>query len=371
MTLTCLLVCADAEAVQVLKSVLQELGIEVEYCADPAAAQMRIDAAAFDVLLFDCQHEASALQLIARGRRSATNGPAIIIAMVNLRNQVRDVFTSGANFVLYKPISRERAASALSAVRDLVQRERRAHARIPLPVRASIDYAGTEEVSAELSDLSETGIGFHSSRQVPPSCKVYFQFSVPGNDKLVRLSGEAMWQDATGRVGLRLVHVPQTSRRILEDWLRTALPAAKPVSAPPVPEIVIEREPSSETVGADIPPGLGLIPASRADRRVRSRESCCLGAEVYRVNSNVPHRCNLTDVSAGGCYVETTGPYPVGTLVEIVVWAQGLKFTIAGTVHTSNAGFGMGVQFALRTDDERKHVDHLMECVLAESKLTP
>ncbi len=376
MALTCLLVCADAEAVQVLKSVFQELSIQAEYCADPGAAQTRIDAVAFDVLLFDCHHEARALQLIACARGSAANGPAIIIAMVNLRNRVREVFVAGANFVLYKPVSRERASGSLRAVRDLVERERRIHPRIPLPVWATIDYAGTEEVSAELSDLSETGIGFHSSRHLPPCCKVYFQFSVPGNAKLVRLSGEVMWQDGAGKVGLRLVHVPQTSRRILEDWLRTALPAATPATRPVIetvpeatPEIVPEAEPRQETAPTQLSANLGLLSASPSDRRGRSRQTCCLGAEVYYVNSNVPHRCNLTDVSAGGGYVETTEPHPVGTLVEIVTWAQGLKFTIAGTVQSTNPGFGMGVRFVQRTDEERKHVEQLVECVREEPKL--
>ncbi len=379
MVLTCLLVCADAEAVQVLKSVLQELSIQVEYCADPGAAQARIDATAFDVLLVDGHHEGSALRLIAQARRSPTNGPAIIIAMVNLRNQVRDMFASGANFILYKPISRERAASSLRAVHDLVQRERRAHPRIPLPARASIDYAGTQEVSAELSDLSETGIGFHSSRQLPPRCKVYFQFSFPGDTKVVRLAGEAMWQDSTGRVGLRLVHVPQTSRRILEGWLRTALPAGAPATAPrgletvteTAPEVVPETLPQEETMRARLSASLGLLSVSAADRRNRFRQSCCLGAEVYRVDNNVPHRCNLTDVSTGGCYIETTEPHPVGTLLEIVAWAQGLKFTIEGAVQSTNPGFGMGVQFILRTDDQRKHVEQLVESVRAEPKLVP
>src|SRR5579863_6542244 len=160
MALTCLLVCADIETVRVLKSVLEELSIDLEYCIDPAAAHARINASAYDVLLFDCQDEASILRLMAQARNSTANGPAVIIAMVNLRNRVPEVFASGADFILYKPISRERTAEGLRAASELVQRERRAHPRIPLQAIASIDYAGAEEVSVELLDLSETGLSF-------------------------------------------------------------------------------------------------------------------------------------------------------------------------------------------------------------------
>jgi CheY-like chemotaxis protein len=365
MTLTCFLVCADAEVVQVLKSVLQELGIQAEYCADPAAAQARIEASAFDLLLFDAHHEARALHLIAQARRSVVNSAAIIIAMVNLRNQVRAMFDSGANFILYKPISRERAADSLRAALDLVRRERRAHPRFPVQAGASIDYAGAEGVSAELSDLSKTGIAFHCSHHLPPSCKVYFRFSFPRDAKVVRVSGELMWQDANGRAGLRLASVPQTSRRILEDWLKAALPAHEQVDASTVPEIV----PEEETVSTRLSTGLGLLTVSPADRRNRSRQPCCVGAEIYRAESDVPHRCNLTDVSAGGCYVETTEPHPVGTPLEIVVRTENGKLAIAGRVQSCNRGFGMGVQFVVRTDDQRRDVEQLIACARPEPKL--
>jgi CheY-like chemotaxis protein len=362
MALTCLLVCAEGDAVRVLKSVLQELSIEVEYCIDPVAAQARIDASAYDVLLVDCQDEASTLRLMAHARSSTGNSSAVIIAMVNLRNRVPEVFASGADFILYKPISRERTAEGLRAAREMVQRERRAHPRIPLQAIASIDYAGAEEVSVELLDLSETGLSFRCGHPLPTCCRVYLQFSVPGDPKLVRLSGEVMWQESSGKVGLRFASVPQTSKRILEGWLKTSVTA----SASSEPGNVLQ----TETLRIRLSTGLGLVSPSLADRRTRSRHSCCVGADVYRLGSDVPHRCNLTDVSNGGCYIETSEPQPVGTQLEIVVWAQGIKVMIEGNVHSSNLGFGMGVKFVLRTDEDRRHVEQLIECVRTEPKLS-
>ena len=88
---------------------------------------------------------------------------------------------------------------------------------------ASIAYAGKEDVPAALVDLSEEGMAFRSDSKLPPYCKVYFQFALPGNSSLIRLSGEVMWQDSSGRVGIRFAHVPQSSRRVLNDWLQANL----------------------------------------------------------------------------------------------------------------------------------------------------
>src|SRR5579864_8371102 len=208
MSLTSLLVCSDAQAVQVLSRILQDLGIAVESCGDLRMARARIADRHFDALLVDCQNEPAAVELIAHARSSATKKIGVAIALVSGRNEVREIFAKGASFILYKPISRERAAHSMRAARSLMQSERRVRPRIPVQANTSIAYAGKEDVPAALVDLSEEGIAFRSDSKLPPCCKVYFQFALPGNASLVRLSGEVMWQDSDGRVGIRFAHVP-------------------------------------------------------------------------------------------------------------------------------------------------------------------
>jgi CheY-like chemotaxis protein len=364
MALTSLLVCPDAQAVQVLSRILEEMGIAGEPCGDLRIAQARLDDRHFDALLVDCQDEKAAIELIAHVRNASPGKTIVIIAMVSGRNDVRDIFAKGANFALHKPISRERAAHSMRAARSLMQSQRRVRPRIPVQAEASIAYAGREDVPSALVDLSEEGIAFQADSKLPPCCKVYFQFALPGNGSLIRLSGEVMWQDSTGRVGIRFAHVPQTSRRVLNHWLQANL-SSQPEAAPSA---------SQASTGGDDPDlalsaGLGLLSASTADRRNLSRRSCCLGAQVYRADKNVPTRCTLSDISPGGCYLETAETFPNGTPLEIVVRTEDLKLRIHGKVQSTNPGFGMGVKFSLRTEDHRKQVQQLMACAQSEPKL--
>ena len=365
MALTSLLVCADAQAVQVLSRILQDLGIEVEPCGDPRMAGARIEDRHFDALLVDCQDEKAAVELIACLRSTPTNQTTVVIAMVSGLNEVREIFAKGANFALYKPVSRERAAHSMRAARSLMQRERRVRPRIPVNTDASIAYAGKENVPAALVDLSEEGIAFRADDKLPPYCKVYFQFALPGNSSMIRLSGEVMWQDSSGRAGIRFAQVPQTSRRVLNGWLQanvTSQPEAVPDAS--------QHSLSDDDAGSRLSAGLGLLSGSAEDRRNRSRHACCLGAEIYRVDSGVPQRCSLGDISPGGCYVETTETLPSGTPLEIVVRTAELKLRIRGKVRSTHPGFGMGVEFILRTDDQRKEVQQLIACAQSEPKLS-
>ena len=294
MALTSLLVCPDAQAVQVLSRILQDMGIEVEPCGDLRMAKARLDDRHFDTVLVDCQDEKAALELIAHARNASPNKNIVVIAIVNARNEVRDIFAKGASFILYKPISRERAAHSMRAARSLMQSERRVRPRIPVRADASIAYAGKEDVPAALVDLSEEGIAFRSDSKLPPYCKVYFQFALPGNGSLIRLSGEVMWQDSSSRVGIRFAHVPQTSRRVLNDWLQANLSSPTEV-APSASQASDTGDDASLRLSA----GLGLLSVSAADRRNISRRACCLGAEVYRADKSAPTRCTLSRRQSG------------------------------------------------------------------------
>ena len=308
----------------------------------------------------DCKQERQAIELFSEIREIPTNKTALVVAIVDGQNRVRDIFAKGANFILYKPLSSERAATSLRAARALMRRERRREQRIPVHTSACMAYAGVDDVPATLLDLSETGIAIQCDRKLPPSCKVYFQFNLPGHVSTVRLSGQIMWQDSTGRIGIRFADVPQASRKVLSAWFSDNVGKQSSAST----TVVTTRIPSP---GMTAPAGLGLTAASAADRRIRSRHACRLGADVFRLGTSIPNRCTLSDISNGGCYVETTEPFPPGTSVEIVVRTSTMKLRVRGGVQASHPGFGMGVQFNIQSADQRQQVQEMI-LLLAQSE---
>jgi CheY-like chemotaxis protein len=357
MALTSLVVCAEDETVTVLRQVLQDLDIKVEIARSAKAALARAGAQQFDALVVDCQDEASGsgLSLLALFRAMLENRNAIVIALVNSQAQVREVFGQGANFLIYKPVSRERALDSLRAARGLMRQERRIEPRIPVQVQASLAFPGKEDAAATLVELSESGLGLETRAQMPPACKAYLQFSLPTSQAVIRLSGEMMWQDRTGRVGIRFVSVPQTSKRILHSWVEQHAAAPIPASSP-------GKTPAAEAQKLGLSAGLGLLSASAADRRSLERRVCSLGAEIYREDANVPHHSTLTDISTGGCYVETPETFPPGTILTIVVRTRERKICVVGKVESMHRGYGMGVRFTLAGDGERTQVQQLLAC---------
>jgi len=351
MALTSLVVCAEDETVDVLRQVLEDLDIQVKVAPNPKAALAVAGGRHFDALVVDCQEEATGPSVLTLLRAMLENHNAIVVALASSQAQVREVFCQGANFLIYKPLSKERALASLRAARDLICPERRVEPRIPVEAAASLAFPAKENAAATLVNLSQHGLGLETRDRLPPACKAYLQFSLPKSEAVVRLSGEVMWQDVSGRVGIRLVNVPQTSKRILQGWIEQHVPAPSPGNSP---------EPDGPKLRLSA--GLGSASASAADRRNLQRRGCRLGAEVYREDSTVPHHTTLSDISAGGCYIEIPETFPQGTVLTIVVRTGERKLCLVGKVERPNPGYGMGVRFVLASDGERRQVEQLIAC---------
>ncbi len=384
MTLSALLVCADEAAAHVLVHVLEELGIRVESCPDFARAGIRANQERFDAIIVDGQTSTQVLSLLKETRSSRLNDATLAVAVVPSQESIRELFSLGVNFVLYKPVAYDRALSSLRAARAVMRKEKRKNQRAAVHTHATVDYANIEQEKATLVNLAQDGMAVQFGKKLPPANKVYFQFKLPGQSSSVRLSGQVVWQDWNGSAGVQFVDVPKTSRRLMDEFLTAKLPKEQKeeelidvtveVEEPVSPMSVLSREwtprHDSDTAVAEevAPAGLGNRTVSDADnRRSETRYTCRIGAEVYRTGTSVPHHCCLTDLSAGGCYLEVALPFPPGSSVEIVVRTYELKLRLRGTVQASHPGYGMGVAFELKTKEEQTNVKKLTEFVAANS----
>ena len=68
----------------------------------------------------------------------------------------------------------------------------------------------------------------------------------------------------------------------------------------------------------------------------------------------------LTDLSLGGCYVETDAPFPERALVDLCLKTEELEVHTEGMVRVAHPGHGMGVEFPSRTAEQRAQVGNLI-----------
>jgi hypothetical protein len=407
----------DEAAALVLRRVLEELSIGVESCPDFARASIRLAQDRFDVVIVDGESNADVIHLLRDTRTSRLNDATLAVAVVAGQESIRELFSLGVNFAVYKPVAHDRALSVLRAACAVMRKEKRKRGRAPVHTHATVDYANVTQEKATLINLAEDGMSVSFGKKLPPTSKVYFQFRLPGQSSSVRLSGQVVWQDWNGRAGVSFVDVPKSSRRMVTEFLDAVLPREAQLEQ--LPDVTVEMDESmqqlatvsvgeqthgdsgrnqgvahevrheetrrehesrghtkqqGETKAAPEKKQVSVSESSSEssidpnNRRSQARYACRLGAEVYHTGNSVPNRCCLTDLSAGGCYLEVPIPFPPGSSVEILVRTHHLKLRLRGAVQASHPGFGMGISFELKADNERESVKKLIDFVASTTE---
>lgn len=378
MDIRLLLVCPDQDAAALLKNVLAEMGMKAEHTPSLAHGLIRVEEEKFDAVVFEYRGDPASETFLERLRQSSKDRKTMLIAVVDEQCNARPLFGLGANFVLYRPLSAERTRVSLSAARSLMQQERRRAPRSRVHSRANISYPGVD-LDATLINLSDTGTMITTHKRELDTGKVYFEFALPGQGQLVRLSGQVAWQDFSGRAGIHFLDVPQASRKLIQGWLRqNGVGTGETTEATPEP--IIERfaldpklkEPKSkETKGRETKHSVHLPQPTleqdldAGDRRRDERLPCQLGATVNPVGTSTPNHCSLSDISEGGCYIEMPSPLPGKAGVEIMVRTSETKFKVRGEVLSSHPGFGMGVRFVFNDAAEREEILRLLAVLSA------
>src|ERR1022692_1116179 len=306
MTLLALLVSTDDSASEILGRVLPASGIVVERFSDLATALDRLQQQRFDTLIIDFEDPKAAASVVEEARKLNSGKAPVTVALVAERAKARDILSGGAHFVLYKPLSEEKAKAGLRAVAALLNRERRRAYRVPVQAPVELSLPNTQKAEGILLDLSETGMDVLTAEPQVQGALLNFRFQLPDGSLEVQALGQVAWANSNGQTGVRFVELDETIKSQLQVWLQAA---------------------AASTGG---------------------------GPE-----ETVPH-CNLTDLSLGGCYVETDSPFPEHALVDLCLRTQEMAVHTEGMVRVTHPGYGMGVEFPSRTPEQRAQVGNLI-----------
>lgn len=167
-----------------------------------------------------------------------------------------------------------------------------------------------------LLDVSTGGMDLLAAQPLPSAGLVHFSFEL-SPDTQVEGDAEVAWSNASGQSGLRFLDVPTDMRERLGEWLKEHAQQALPEEPDPVSQ------------------------------------------------------CRLTDLSVGGCYVETESPFPQASAVDLCLKAAGLEIHTEAVVRVMHPGHGMGIEFPARTEEQRKSVADFIAFLTSQPAATP
>jgi hypothetical protein len=105
------------------------------------------------------------------------------------------------------------------------------------------------------------------------------------------------------------------------------------------------------------------------ERRKSPRYHCTGSARLQAVGGGDSVWATFTDISMHGCYLETSAPYNVGTMLELKLEAEGLRMHAEGIVRVAYPGVGMGVSFSAMSEVDRARLRELLASFLHRSRI--
>ncbi|HME34600.1 MAG TPA: PilZ domain-containing protein [Candidatus Sulfotelmatobacter sp.] len=315
MSLKSLVLCADEKIVRVLRRVLGDLDIGVELCVDSDSALRKLTRQRFEAIIVDVTDD-GASDVLRSARSAPCNRQAVAVAIVDPIIGLKAVFELGAHFVLYKPVSSERAKSSFRAARALMKSERRRNARVTveIPVVMRSPEAGSN-MKVTTIDLSEGGMAVNVPKRRRPTGRWQAVFTLPGSDAALELPAEFAWEGEKEQAGLRFQQIPPEATQQLREWLKKNSPDAE--------------------------------------------------------QDDPPIRCQLTDLSLGACYLEMASPFPASSRVTLSMRAAGVEMRAQGVVRVMHPDKGMGVEFTQATPEHRAAVERFLGVLNENRTLMP
>jgi CheY-like chemotaxis protein len=309
MNLRALVLCSDEKILRVLRRVLSDLEIDAENCASPDTAARRLARHRFESVIVDCEDQEAAVTVLKTVRKAPCNQHAVAVAIIDAGKAVKGAFAMGAHFVLYKPLTAERAKSSFRAVRAMMKCERRRNARVPIELAVTLEFLGGEGRQKTTSiDLSEGGMATRFARKSRKKEQLRANFLLPDDHLPIDCAAEMAWEDDAARAGIRFVDMQPEDRVRLRGWLTAHLP---------------------EMEGDDPPAG-----------------------------------CTLTDLSPGGCYVEIATPFPVRTRVRLAIASGERRLEAEGLVRVAHPEKGMGVEFGCSTAAQKANLEGWIQTLI-------
>ena len=314
-----LLLCGDDKVVRVLRRVLSEMEIGVEHCSDADTATQKLTRQRFEAVIVDCTAPDIAGRVLNGTRSAPANRRAITVAILDgqtagdSQTALKRAFAMGSHFVLFKPISLERTRASFRAVRALMKRERRRHARIP--IQLAVEFHGEQStfMRANTIDLGENGMAVNAkARSLPTNFQV--RFTLPGVGVNVDCRGEVAWEGGQ-LLGIRFCDLAVETRDQLKQWVGRQL----------------------------------------------------LGNDA----EEMPVRCKLTDLSLSACYLQTESPFPVRTRLQLMMKVGELAVETEGIVRLMHPGTGMGVEFTKNTSLQKAHVEDFIRTLVSTTGAVP
>jgi c-di-GMP-binding flagellar brake protein YcgR len=104
-----------------------------------------------------------------------------------------------------------------------------------------------------------------------------------------------------------------------------------------------------------------MTPDNFHERRRFPRVKSAVALELRHSGSTAPVRATTTEISIGGCYIETMFTLDIGTKLDMVLWIEDEKVSAKGVIATRYPQVGNGIDIVEMKPEQRATLEKFLE----------
>jgi diguanylate cyclase (GGDEF)-like protein/putative nucleotidyltransferase with HDIG domain len=219
------------------------------------------------------------------------------------------------------------------------------------------DMDGFKQINDRFGHLEGNRVLRLFAQSLKDSCREYDYVARMGGDEFVVVA-PGLPQDASVKKSEQLRDLARLAGKEVcgEDLLSLSLGQAMyPEDGTDAEELLAEADRRMYVEKQQQP--------SRKNRRLYPRMKCRVTIQFQPGADSAPVLGNLSDISLGGCYVETSAILPTGTSLKLTFSIDDNKLQAEGVVVRSDPGSGVAVQFNEMNREDRERMHRILEFV--------
>jgi DNA-binding response OmpR family regulator len=222
---------------ELIQEVLDSAEIKAHAISDSKQASILIREEKFDAVFLDVRMPApDGIELARQVRASGLNRttPIVMITGESDRHVLTRVFEVGANFLLFKPIDRQRLLRLIRVTEGMIQREARQYQRVRVSCKVSLQ-SGEEQYSGKTLDLSLNGAMVQADRLFSVGSIVQVELELTREKPILRAVARIVRVVGNHCVGLHFEKMSLDESTKLQEFLLPLILAAVEVESTVTP----------------------------------------------------------------------------------------------------------------------------------------
>ena len=214
-----LLMCRNRQSLRLMVSALDKAEMAFDSCDSAQEAIELIVRGRYSALVLDYDLPGAG-QVAKLARLAPPEARSVVFAMMGNSTTIATGFQSGANFVLSKPLAKDRVVRALRAARGFMRTDRRRSERHTVNTVVYLLFGKKVAIPTLMVDLNQDGLSIQAAEPLPAVQEVPVHFLLPGTSHPVEGTAEVIWADDGGRAGMFFTDLTPPAQKHLKTWLK-------------------------------------------------------------------------------------------------------------------------------------------------------